>query len=285
MRKKMKNRRIPYGYEMKNGSIVICESESVVVKQIFADYIGGKNLKSIADSLMNRKIEYLPAETGWNKNRIKRIIEDKRYIGDNIYPNIIQEEILNRANEVKTSRCKTRDSKINKDCKLIKSKMFCGECGNLLHHKTDNAKSNTETWSCKNCKMSVKMTLEDVEKQITVLLNKVIHNTELIMIENTNDEEIPSEIICMENEIERMLEQVDFDKEKLQDKILQCAAKKYTLNMSVQHITDRLKADFEKSSPLLTFSADLFDKTVSSVILTKDKSISIILKNRKVIKG
>ncbi len=55
--------------------------------------------------------------------------------------------------------------------------------------------------------------------------------------------------------------------------------------MSVQHITDRLKADFEKSSPLLTFSADLFDKTVSSVIMTKDKSISIILKNRKVIKG
>ena len=281
----MKNRRIPYGYEMKNGSIVICKSESIIVKQIFADYIGGKNLKSIADSLMNRKIEYLPAETGWNKSRIKRIIEDKRYIGDNIYPNIIQEEILNRANEVKTSRCKTRDSKINKDSKLIKSKMFCGECGNLLHHKTDNAKSNTETWSCKNCKMSVKMILEDVEKQITVLLNKVIHNTELIMIENTNDEEIPSEIICMENEIERMLEQVDFDKEKLQDKILQCAAKKYTLNMSVQHITDRLKADFEKSSPLLTFSADLFDKTVSSVIMTKDKSISIILKNRKVIKG
>ena len=128
----MKNRRIPYGYEMKNGSIVICESESVVVKQIFADYIGGENLKSIADSLMNRKIEYLPAETGWNKNRIKRIIEDKRYIGDNIYPNIIQAEILNRANELKTSRCKTKDSKINKDCKLIKSKMFCGECGNLL---------------------------------------------------------------------------------------------------------------------------------------------------------
>ena len=92
----MKNRRIPYGYEMKSGSIVICESESVIVKQIFADYIGGENLKSIADSLMNRKIEYLPAETGWNKNRIKRIIEDKRYIGDNIYPNIIQEEILNR---------------------------------------------------------------------------------------------------------------------------------------------------------------------------------------------
>lgn len=281
----MKNRRIPYGYEMKNGSIVICESESVVVRQIFADYIGGENLKSIADSLMNRKVEYLPGKTGWNKSRIKRIIEDKRYIGDNIYPNIIQEEILNRANELKTSRCKTKDSKINKDSKLIKSKMFCGECGNLLHHKTDNAKSNTETWSCKNCKMSVKMILEDVEKQITVLLNKVIHNTELIMIENTNDEEIPSELICMENEVERMLEQVDFDKEKLQDKILQCAAKKYTLNMSVQHITDRLKADFEKSSPLLTFSADLFDKAVSSVIMTKDKSISIILKNRKVIKG
>lgn len=34
-----------------------------------------------------------------------------------------------------------------------------------------------------------------------------------------------------------------------------------------RHITDRLKADFEKSSPLSTFSMELFEKTVSALII------------------
>ena len=74
----MKNRRFPYGYEMRDGEIVICQTEAEIVRTIFRDYVDGKGLKDIAEKLTALKVEYLPGESNWNKSRIKRMIEDKR---------------------------------------------------------------------------------------------------------------------------------------------------------------------------------------------------------------
>ena len=92
-----------------------------------------------------------------------------------------------------------------------------------------------------------------------------------------------SRIMHINNDIERLLEQPDFDKDKLQNLILECAEKKYSYDKSTRHITDRLKADFEKSSPLSVFSMDLFEKTVSAVLIDKRGSVSIKLKNGNII--
>lgn len=92
------------------------------------------------------------------------------------------------------------------------------------------------------------------------------------------------EIKRIENEIARQLDSLDFDKDNLQSMILQCAAEKYNDDKSAQHITDRLKADFEKSSSLSDFSIELFCRTVSAVIIEDSKNIQIKLKNGKIIR-
>lgn len=56
----MKNRRFPYGYEMQTGLIVICLKEADTVKQIFSQYLNGKNLKNIAE--VNKKNKLTPTE-------------------------------------------------------------------------------------------------------------------------------------------------------------------------------------------------------------------------------
>lgn len=40
-----------------------------------------------------------------------------------------------------------------------------------------------------------------------------------------------------------------------------------------------MKADFEKSSPLSAFNAELFDRTVSAITIDKDKKVCLKLKN------
>ena len=45
----MKNRTLPYGYCCKDGVIVIEPQESKVLKRIFADYLGGSSMLTIAD--------------------------------------------------------------------------------------------------------------------------------------------------------------------------------------------------------------------------------------------
>lgn len=88
----MKIRNIPYGYQYKNGSIAIQEKETETVKRIFTEYLNGLSLLKIAENLNNEQIEYMPGVCGWNKSRIKRIIEDERYLGTNGYPPIIDED-------------------------------------------------------------------------------------------------------------------------------------------------------------------------------------------------
>lgn len=284
----MKNRRFPYGYEMQNGLIVICLKEVDAAKQIFSQYLNGENLTNIAERLTENQIEFLPGEYNWNKSRIKRMIEDKRYIGGDNYPAIIDKDTFQRVNIEKNNRIRNINSVITAEKKLLTNKVICSNCGRRLFHNTDSRLKNSEKWFCKNeeCRFSVYMTVAELEHEITEILNLLILQPGLVEYEGTDISAEPSiEIIRMENEIERQLESIDFDKNKIQNMILQCAAKKYDAYKNVRHITDRLKADFEKLSPLSAFNKELFDRTVSAVEFDKDEKVSLKLKNNKIIRG
>lgn len=283
----MKNRRFPYGYEMQNGLIVICLKEADTVKQIFSQYLNGKNLKNIAERLTENQIEFLPGEYGWNKSRIKRMIEDERYIGDDTYPAIIDKDIFQKANFEKNSRRTNISPVVTAEKKLLTHKVICADCRRRLLHNTDSRLKNSEKWFCKNedCKFSVYMTVAELEHEITEILNLLISTPKFTEYEETDIQAEPSlEIIRMENEIERQFESIDFDKNEIQNMILQCATKKYDAYKGVRHITDRLKADFEQSSPLSAFNTRLFDRTVSAITIDKDKKVCLKLKNNKIIR-
>ncbi len=283
----MKNRRFPYGYEMQNGLVVICLKEADTVKQIFSQYLNGENLENIAEKLTENQVEFLPGEYGWNKSRIKRMIDDKRYIGNNTYPPIIDEDTFKKANAEKDHRKRNINPVITAEKKLLTNKVICSNCGRRLFHNTDSRLKNSEKWFCKNedCQFSVYMTVAELEHEITKILNLLISNPKFTEYEETDIQAEPSlEIIRMKNEIERQLESIDFNKNKIQNMILQCAAKKYDAYKGVRHITDRLKADFEKSSPLSAFNTRLFDRTVSAITIDKDKKVYLKLKNNKIIR-
>lgn len=282
----MKNRRFPYGYEMENGQIIICNTEAETIKYIFSEYIKGSNLNEISEFLTNRKTEYLPGKYTWNKSRVKRIIEDSRYLGDDTYSAIIDSDTFRKANNEKSNRRTNMTPVVCAENKPLVRSVICGKCGEKLFHVTDNTQKHHEKWYCKSksCKYGIPMTISELEKEITSIFNRLI--AEPTLAEHTDSEisaEPSLEITKMENEIERKLEALDFNKTELQDLILQCASKKYDDYKSVRHITDRLKADFEQSSPLSSCSPELFDRTVATVILNSNKAVSLKLKNNTII--
>ena len=229
----------------------------------------------------------MPGEYGWNKSRIKRMIEDERYIGDNTYPAIIDKDIFQKANFEKNSRRTNISPVVTAEKKLLTHKVICADCRRRLFHNTDSRLKNSEKWFCKNedCKFSVYMAIAELEYMVTKILNLLISKPSLAEYKETDIQAEPSlEIIRMENEIERQLESIDFDKNEIQNMILQCATKKYDEYKGVRHITDRLKADFEQSSPLSAFNTRLFDRTVSAITIDKDKKVCLKLKNNKIIR-
>ena len=97
----LKNRSIPFGYCMVNGKYALNASEADTVRKIFADYIGGKSLKTIAAEM---QIPYNTGKAVWNKNMVCRVLENKKYIGENGYPQIITAEDFEQAAHIKTER-------------------------------------------------------------------------------------------------------------------------------------------------------------------------------------
>ena len=97
----LKNRNIPFGYCMVNGQYAINENEAEAVKKIFADYIDGKSLKTIAAEM---QIPYNSGKVVWNKNMVCRVLENSKYLGENGYPQIVTVEEFNQAARIKAER-------------------------------------------------------------------------------------------------------------------------------------------------------------------------------------
>ena len=97
------NRKLPFGYQMEMGRIVICPEEAKEVRLIFTKYGQGNSLKTLADEMQNHGITY-DRDKRWNKNMIARILEDARYTGEQGFPQIIPDVSFVSIQEKRSSR-------------------------------------------------------------------------------------------------------------------------------------------------------------------------------------
>ena len=56
-------------------------------------------------------------------------------------------------------------------------------------------------------------------------------------------------------------------------------SKKYDEYKNTRHIVDRLKADLERTGPLSSYSPELFERTVSTVLIDQQGRVQLVLKN------
>lgn len=97
----LKNRNIPFGYCITNGEYALNDTEAEAIRQIFARYIGGDSLKTIATQMT---VPYNACKPVWNKNMVSRVLENRRYLGENGYPAIISQYDFDTANQIKATR-------------------------------------------------------------------------------------------------------------------------------------------------------------------------------------
>ncbi len=141
----MANRMITYGYGIKNGKIVVISNEAEIVKQIFCEYASGKILKEIAADLSERCIEYFDGKCNWNKNNVVRIIQNRKYIGENEYPVIIDRELFEKVNCQKSNKGHKKE-KQPEIIEYLKGVVYCGNCGKLFHRRA--SWGTHEKWYC-----------------------------------------------------------------------------------------------------------------------------------------
>ena len=74
-------RKLPFGYKMESGRVVIDSVEKSWVLHLFSRYNMGVSIRELTEFMNNTAVPYDPGKP-WNKNMVARILADTRYLGD-----------------------------------------------------------------------------------------------------------------------------------------------------------------------------------------------------------
>ncbi len=282
-----KNRTIPFGYCMWNGEIIMEQTESKAVVRIFEEYLNGSSFLQIAKLMESEKIRYTADSARWNKNMVKRIIENEKYLGNSKYPQIIDEETFKIANKKRVQ--KAAISVISEDLQEIKNRTYCLECGHRLSRIGGNCRC--EKWDCRNpdCyKLEYQLTDQMIIVSVLTVLNTVIANPNLF--ESNSEISVYSpiaDVIRKQNEINQMMDSAKPDFDRIKSEIFKLAQIKYnccTYNENLQK-TAEIKALLENKKQLNTLDIGLFKSCVNRIWISHFCTIEVEFINGVTIKN
>ena len=275
----MDNRYTPFGYHVEDGAISIAETEAAIIRQIFSDYIGGKSLKEIAAELTVRKVEYLPQKWQWNKNRVVRVINDIRYLGNDVYAAIVDESTFRKAQDMKLARNTQKEYDRNTVISQSVTNLVCGKCGSHAMRVHDNRSKFGQKYVCTNkeCGTEYRISADMMITMIADLIPK-----DILESSETDKPDIMMEIHQMEQEIARAIEYADRDTEQIRRMILECANKKYQAASSGRANLDKVKQNISRED--FTVNRKIVMELVSQIKLISDEEIEITLINGQVLR-
>jgi hypothetical protein len=262
-----KNRFIPFGYAMDNGEIIVQENETGFVKIMFEQYARGLSFNEIAGIMNNANIPYNENASIWNKNMVKRIIDNEIYIGNETYPPILSSSQYLKAKNIKEAKTSLYFKEALPYLEIIKQKTFCFECGNKYIRYLNRHRS--EKWHCNTNECSAEIVLSDalIISAVIAITNAVIESPSLLEI---NDTYSPSlEETRLNNEINRELDKNDLNYDQIKDLMFASASKKYDhcKKLIPKDITKSLIQNFHQRAPIDEFDPILFQDTVAKLLI------------------
>lgn len=269
----LKNRYIPYGYTMENGDIVIEQNEAKTIRYIFETYIAGATLKDIADRLTAQQVVYSEKNTEWNKARVMRILDNAKYLGDETFPQIIDERLFAEASRQKTARQKTTPADHEQEIHVLKGYIVCGKCGCVMKRRVEKKCKYKERWYCSNPECDNNVHIRD-----TVILKKVQTLTMRMVEGNYAPEErkMPStdtsDTLRIKSELEDELSRPNINAQRALELCIELVQTQYEGIQSIPGIRANLSEGKETLSQLL-------ERTVDKIILYEDGAAELVTKS------
>ncbi len=266
-------RTILFGYKVENCKYVIEETEEKVVLRIFNDYISGRTLKHIAENLTAENIDYYNDSSLWNKNMVNRIIENKKYTGEDGYPQIIELSVFEKANALKNSGKK---AKLSEENELIKSILFCKECSSRF--RRINKWKTREKWLCMGgCKCEKYFDDKVLKNEILSILNMVIINTDLLNNQKANMVKTTPQMIKFDNQLNWLMDQPEIDYKSTMKSVIENASLKYSkIDFGKSGImTDELKNQFSKLGYAEELTTDIIKKYIYKIWISISGVLSV----------
>lgn len=244
----MGNRKLPFGYKMVMGEIVIQQQEAQAVQDIYTRYLAGASFNDITDHLKEKGPPY-DVDKPWNKNMVARILEDSRYAGTEQFPAILSAEQLQETIQRRSER---------------KPVVQITEAQKALRRLCNGRPSAT------------------VESQVLSLLNCLAAAPEQIKPQPQTVNR--GELAEMERRFSAALTTSPVDENNAKELGLRLAGMQYSAIGSSEYESQRLRHLFTAAAPMAEIDAELLKSTVSQVYVKKGQA-SLLLKNGQTIEG
>lgn len=256
----MGKRKILYGYQIIHGELVTQEEECLTVQNVFTTYLAGLSYQALADRMNADNIPFSQESPLWNKHKIKRMLENPRYAGENGYPPIIDKDTFQQVQE-KISEKTSGKFPHRTEADGIWPKLRSGCCqARLLRTGGPSGYAGKVRLKCSACKNAFVVGKEELLSQTARQL--AAHEKPVCKPYAPS-----AEAIRLANAINRVLEQPGDGKEALVC-ILQGASARYAC------CDDGMVAGERQIQGDQT-DWDRFKRTVSHIIIGTDNSITV----------
>lgn len=244
----MGHRKLPYGYTMQFGNIVLHPKESVCVQMIFEDYQHGASFNQLVEQLKLRGIPYSEGKL-WNKNMVARILANERYTGQQSFPAIITQEQFIAVAIRRTAKQVTTEH--SDKCTVLR----------------------------KICDSKVTPTLE---RQVLLLLNTLVAQPDLVQPQKESVSK-NTEINALQKKLDEALAQQPVDDELAGQLISTLASAEYDSIGSSEYESQRIRYWLRTASPAEEINDTLLLKCVSKVMRASKRTVCLKLKNGQII--
>ena len=238
----MGKRKLPFGYQMVNGKVVICPVEAKIVSEIFRRYTQGASFLNLERWLRSQQVRYEAARL-WNKNMVARILSDRRYTGTDMFPPLVSEEMFDRAEAVRREKQRLSEKT---------------EAQKLLRKLSGNAAERA------------------VESQTLMLLNRLIARPE--QIRSAPQKTVSIKEMELQRELDALMQVQPVEEERAAELAVRLAAAQYERLGTEEYETERLKRLLKDREPMTELDAGLLKASLSRVEVT-GVSVRLWLKN------
>jgi hypothetical protein len=272
-------RKIPFGYCMEQGALSCDLAEAETVRRVFSMYLAGDSMKRIAEAMTEQGIPYHKGKPCWNKNMVKRILENGKYLGGGECPRIISDEDFLATQRLKESKnlyapCPTNIAP-------IKEKLVCFICGAGMMRLSLG--KGAARWKCRNpdCSCVVRFPDSELCWKVDDCLRLIAQTPELLADCDALPPPDRSDVMRLENELVAAFNRGVESTEYMKALIFAVAAEKYKQlpDYALQSKTKSLRERASGRELTNQLKQELMDNVVQAIRIGPGSTVSMQLIN------
>lgn len=275
------NRKLPFGYQMRGGVAVSHPGEAETVRMIFLQYAAGYSYARLTQELNQGSVPYMP-EKIWNKNMVARILRDERYLGTAQFPQVIEHQLYQKAQESLPPKAPVRKKSEFTD--MIQRLAVCGTCGARVSREPYS--HGKERWYCPDCKaITTKITDQRLEAGVEQIMKMLIGAPQMVMQDPEHAEGTSISATTGESNFQELLDTPNFDDTLAKQMALDLAAARFDALGSEDYESRRIRHILQNTDAKKVSSPELLLRIADAVLIHPDGKVSLRLKNRQIIDG